>query len=97
MQAANDALATLKAPAKHGATLLPLPVNPASAKHSSSVTVPVARLVPELIGHAEHATAPMAALKVPAEQAVGEPPLGPVYPSSARQAVLAIEPESPPV
>ena len=77
-QSADDALSALNVPAKQGETLLPLPVYPASAKHPLSATVPVALPVPELMGHDEHAAAPVADLNVPAAHAVGEPPFGPV-------------------
>ena len=53
--------------------------------------------VPELVGHAEHAAAPVAVLNVAAPHAEGVPPLLPVNPAAATQAVLAVEPVLLPV
>ena len=71
-------------------TLPPLPVYPASARHSLCVAVPVP--LPVLRGHGAHAALPVDALKWPAEQAVGVSPSGPVYPPFAAQAVTTVEP-----
>ena len=53
------------------------PVNPAAATQSVLAVEPVP-VVPELLGHAEHAAAPVAALKEAAAHAVKLPPFGPV-------------------
>ena len=53
--------------------------------------------VPELVGHAEHAAEPVAVLNVPAPHAEGVPPLLPVNPAAATQAVIAVEPVVLPV
>ena len=47
--------------------------------------VPVALSVPELVGQAEHAAEPVAALNESAAHAVKGPPSGPVYPAPATQ------------
>ena len=58
---------------------------------------PVVVPVTELVGHAEHAAAPVAVLNVSVPHAEGLPPLLPVNPAAATQAVIAVEPVVPPV
>ena len=53
--------------------------------------------VPELCGQFMHAAKPVTFLNVSVEQAVGVPPFGPLYPLSATQAVLLVEPVAPTV
>ena len=77
--------------------LLPFPVYPASAKHPLSAAVAVPVPVPELDGQPVQSAAPVAALKVSAEQAVNAPPSGPVYPAFATHAETAVEPVAAPV
>jgi hypothetical protein len=93
---AEDA-ATLNLPAAQAATLDPDPVYPAFATQAAKAVEPVAPPVAELEGQPVHAASPVAALKLPAEQAVGVPPSGPVYPAFATQAVTAVEPVEPSV
>jgi hypothetical protein len=57
------------------------------------VTPPVFELPPQRV----HAAAPVSDLYVSAAQAVGARPFGPVYPAAATQAVLVMEPDTPPV
>ena len=49
-------------------------------------------MVAELAGQVSHAADPVAALYLPAAQAVGVPPLAPEKPMLATHAVAAIEP-----
>ena len=53
--------------------------------------------VPELLGHAVHAAAPVAALNEWAKHAVKGPPSGPVCPAFATQPVLVAVPVAFPV
>ena len=91
MQAAALYANALYVPAGQADTLPPLPVCPASAKHSDWALVPVFVPVPVLLGHAVQAAADVGvALNVPAMHADTLLPL-PVYPASARQSLTAAE------
>ena len=75
-----------------GVILLPLPEYPASARQPLSDAEPAVFPVPELLGHAKHAAAPVSDLKVSAAHGIGVIPFGPVYPASATHAMLDVEP-----
>ena len=74
------------------------PVYTAFATHAVPAVEPVKPPVDELVGQRpEHVALPVSALKWSAEQAVGVPPSGPVYPAFATHAVAVVEPVAPPV
>jgi hypothetical protein len=91
-------VAALKVSVAHAVKLPPSgPVNPIEALQAVLVEELVTPSVAELLGHAEQAAAPVAALKESTVQAVGGPPSAPVNPVAALQAVLAVEPVAPSV
>jgi hypothetical protein len=74
-------VAALKVSAAHAVGTPPFgPVYPAAAIQSVLAVEPVP-VVPELLGHAEHAAAPEAALNFPVPQLVQEP-IDPVVPAA---------------
>ena len=77
VQAAADSDAALNVPAKQPATDAPRSVNPALARQSSSSSEPCDDTA-LLLGQPVQVAAPVEALYVFAEHAVGVPPFGPV-------------------
>ena len=90
-----DPVVALYFPASHAVHASPfaLAVCPTTHTQSVSASLAPAELVCE--GHAEHATAPVTVLYVPASHAVHATPFSPaVYPATHTQSVTAVEPSS---